>query len=215
MSSRAHYLVKFAQAEVLRREGVTHSTFVELYRSGAPWEIGLPQPEVVHLEESGALQGQILDVGCGKGENAFYLASRGRDVLAVDFVEEVVQEAQKRSEKCGIKVDFIAWDALNFAGLGRQFDTVLDSATFHTFSDDQRVRYTASLKTIMKPGAILHLICISDQEERLGGPRRVSQQELRDTFSAGWEIHSIRETRYLATIFPDGANAWVAKISNR
>ena len=48
--------------------------FEKAYQGQAPWDIGEPQPEVVHLAESGAIGGMVLDVGCGTGENARDLA---------------------------------------------------------------------------------------------------------------------------------------------
>src|SRR5438477_6219122 len=57
-----------------------------LYRLGrAPWEIG-PRHELVDLVEAGRLTpGRTLDLGCGTGTNAVYLAEHGFDVTGVDF----------------------------------------------------------------------------------------------------------------------------------
>ena len=50
----------------------------------APWDIVGPQPAIVWREEAGAIRGSVLDAGCGTGENARYLASRGHEVWGID-----------------------------------------------------------------------------------------------------------------------------------
>lgn len=212
MSIKSMALVRYADAKVLKQHGVSSDTYLEIYKGEAPWEIGRPQPEVENLERSGRFRGRILDVGCGKGENALYLASKGYDVCAIDFVDIVVQEARKEMTRRALTVDFQTIDALQLNNIGRTFNTVLDSATFHTFSDCQRQTYVNCLRKIMLPKAILHLICFSNLEMRQGGALRITQDEIHNIFSDGWKIETIRETRYLAHIFPDGAKSWAAEI---
>ena len=58
--------------------------FEASYQQGdAPWDIGRPQPEVVSLAEAGLITGSVLDIGCGTGENALYLAGRGHAVFGL------------------------------------------------------------------------------------------------------------------------------------
>ena len=47
--------------------------FEEAYTGAPPWETGQPQPEIVRLAEQSDISGDVLDVGCGTGENALYL----------------------------------------------------------------------------------------------------------------------------------------------
>ncbi len=54
-----------------------------------PWEIGRAQPAIVDLVHQGIFQGKVLDIGCGIGDNAIYIASHARNVrlTAVDLVK--------------------------------------------------------------------------------------------------------------------------------
>jgi len=43
----------------------------------APWDTGRPQPAIVRLAGERAFAGEVLDAGCGTGENALHLAALG------------------------------------------------------------------------------------------------------------------------------------------
>ena len=73
-------------------------------------------------------------------------------------------------------------DALALGELGRRFRTVVDSGLFHTFDDEERPRYVASLAAATALGARVFVLCFSEHEPGEGGPRRVTQAELREAF---------------------------------
>jgi hypothetical protein len=71
----------------------------------------------------------------------------------------------------------------------------VDWGLFHVFSDDDRRSYAAGLAHVIEPGGRVFLACFSDEEPGTEGPRRVSRQELSDTFSDGWVVESVRPIR--------------------
>ena len=92
---------------------IERKTFEEMYQGQAPWDIGKPQPVFVELEESGAIRGSVLDVGCGTGEHVLYLAARGHDCWGVDFVPVAVERAKAKAVhgvRLGIPVVEVADD---------------------------------------------------------------------------------------------------------
>ena len=103
-------------------------------------------------------------------------------------------------------------DALDLPALNATFDTILDSALFHVFSDADRPRYVAGLAACLRPGGRLILICFSEHETRDRGPRRVTQAEIRTHFAAGWLVEDIRAIRYEVNMYPDGARTWLASV---
>ncbi|MCB9851565.1 MAG: class I SAM-dependent methyltransferase [Phycisphaerales bacterium] len=196
----------------MRANGVSTSTFRAAYAKTPPWEIGRPQRAIIEAAERGAIVGDVLDAGCGTGENALCLAGRGHVVLGVDVVSVAIDRAVAKNLERRQSAEFRVHDVRDLGSLGRRFDTVVDCGCFHTFSDDDRPRYVASLRDALRPGGRLILMCFSESETREGGPRRVTQEELRAAFADGWTIESIAPARFEANIFEDGARAWLASI---
>lgn len=180
-----------------------------------PWEIDRPQPAAERLLDDDAFHGDVLDVGCGSGENTLLLASRGLHVLGADWSAVAVEMARAKAADRSLEVEFELADALRLNELGRSFDTILDSALFHTFSDEARTQYVPSLGSVTRPGSTLFLLCFSELEPWGGGPRRVTQAEIGDAFADGWVVRSIVPERYEITISPGYALAWLATIERQ
>jgi SAM-dependent methyltransferase len=188
-------------------------TFEQSYRSGRPpWDIDRPQPAVVSLAERGAISGNVIDVGCGTGENALYLASIGLAVTGIDAAPTAIDRAQVKARRRGVDATFLVADALALESLGRTFDAAIDCGCFHTFADPERLPFERSLHAVLRPGARYFLLCFSDQEPGDWGPRRVTQAEIRAVFARGWTVDSIEATRFDAN-FADGAAAWLATLT--
>jgi cyclopropane fatty-acyl-phospholipid synthase-like methyltransferase len=191
--------------------------FQQAYEGKAPWDIGKPQR--VFIEIADLITGSVLDVGCGTGENALFLAERGHRVTGIDFLEKPIAEAKTKAQARGLQATFLVMDALHLDDIVEVFDSVIDCGLFHVFSDEDRQRYVQGLASVVKPGGSLIVLCFSDKEPPGDGPRRVSQQELKDVFIAGWQIESIQEARF--EVRPDledipfsvgGPHAWLSVI---
>ena len=181
----------------------------------AAWDIGRPQPAFVRLADKGLLTRDLLDAGCGTGENSLLAASRGATVTGIDLSPTAIAKARAKATERGISARFEVADALDLARLVFTVDTVIDSGVFHVFNDDDRARYVASLAAALKPGGVCYLMCFSDRQPGTWGPRRVSADELRAAFSDGWVVESITADTF--DINPvDGATrveAWLATIT--
>lgn len=186
----------------------------ESYRRGEPppWDIGRPQPAIATLVEDGGFRGSVLDAGCGTGEHALLLASRGHEVLGLDVAASAIDEARRKALARDLPAAFAVADALQLEGLGRTFDSVLDVGLFHTFGDEERESYVAGLASVTDAGALLHLLCFSDQGTWDDGPRRISRAELRSAFQRGWNIRRIAAAGIQTTLSADAIPAWLASI---
>jgi SAM-dependent methyltransferase len=192
-----------------RRHGT--EDFDASYREGTPpWDIGRPQPAFVRLLDAGEVRGGVLDVGCGTGEHALMAAAAGLAATGIDAAPTAIARAREKAAQRALEARFEVWDALDLPGLGTQFDTVLDCGLFHVFDDDDRARFVAGLGGVVVPGGRYVMLCFSDRQPGDWGPRRVGQDELRQSFADGWLVDSIEESVLEITISPEGAKAWVA-----
>ncbi len=185
--------------------------FDRAYEGSPPWEIDRPQPAVVELEGAGEIRGAVLDVGCGTGCNAIFLADRGHPVVGVDLSENAVRRARARRPHGAANPNFRVANALDPEALGGPYDTALDSGVFHTFLDPHRPVYAERLRGALRPGGrAFVLVFREDEPTDWGGPRRVSREELRATFQDGWAERWIRPTRYALRLSGVEGRAWLA-----
>jgi SAM-dependent methyltransferase len=186
-------------------------TFDKLYRgepafegapapAGIPWDIHQAQPRLMEIEALGGFSGEVLDIGCGLGDNAIYLASRGHSVTGLDGSPAAIEEARRRAADAGVSVTFDVADATNLSGYEGRFDSVIDSGLYHCLDDAGRQAYVASLYRATRPGARLHLFCFAEGNVNgMVAPRdAVPESNIRDTLTAnGWRIDFLGPTTYL------------------
>ena len=91
----------------------TPESFDKLYRgepamegaprpTGVPWDIRQAQPRLMELEALGGISGEVLDIGCGLGDNAIFLASRGHSVTGLDGSPTAIEQARSRAAQAGV-----------------------------------------------------------------------------------------------------------------
>ena len=183
----------------------------------APWDIGRPQRAFV--EAGGQIRGRVIDIGCGTGDLALWLAEHGCTVTGVDFLEKPLEWARQKAAERGLSVNFLQMDAVAVGEIPERFDAVTDCGLFHTFDDAGRKAYVGALRRLLEPGSRVFLLCFADAEPGTHGPRRISERELREAFAACWEVETIEPARFEvvpgipgAEFGADGAQAWFAVI---
>ena len=140
--------------------------FRVFYRLGfTPWD-GHPLASSLRelVEGATALKpGTALDIGCGTGDNALYLAGLGWDVTGVDYVAAAVQKARAKAAKRDVSapgaVRFDQADAtrLTGQGIGANFGLIIDNGCLHGMSADDRDAYVGEVTAVAAPDA--HGLC--------------------------------------------------------
>jgi SAM-dependent methyltransferase len=138
--------------------------------------------------------GHALDVGCGSGRDAVYLASHGWTVTAVDGVRQALNAAQQRAHAAGVDVNWVHGDIcqLEQLGIGDAYDLVLDRGCFHDLTDGQRDRWARGVTAVTDSHAML-LISAFQPRRRGPGPRGVDEAELMRHIGQAWELLSSRQ----------------------
>jgi SAM-dependent methyltransferase len=160
-----------------------------LYRLGiTPWDRDeVPGPVKRLADELSA--GRALDLGCGTGRDAVFLASRGWAVTAVDAVPQAMAAARQRGADANVDVDWVMGDVtrLESLGLSGAYDFILDRGCFHGLNDDERERYARGVTSAAAPQA--ELLLFAFQPRRIGlGPRGITPEQLARHFEDGWRL---------------------------
>lgn len=197
-----------------------------------PWDIGGPQPAFVAAEKDGLIHGSVLDAGCGTGEDLLFLAAQGYRVTGLDLAPTAVAIARRKAAERGLDATFEVGNALELPGYDQQFDTVIDTGLAHSFGPDDLRAYAAALHRATRPGAIVHILEMSEQgvaelQLRLheaveqipaelpeGAPAR-SPDDMRRGFAEGWTVEHIGDATIRA-IAPGAAEpfdtlAWLGR----
>jgi ubiquinone/menaquinone biosynthesis C-methylase UbiE len=96
---------------------------------------------------------KILDLGCGAGQDAKYLAEAGIDVLGLDISKEMIAEAKKRNPA----ISFSVGDFLLFNFLDDKFDAVWCSTVFHHIPSAQNEVFIKKIQRILRSGGLLYI----------------------------------------------------------
>ena len=100
--------------------------------------------------------GKALDVGCGEGADAVWLAARGWQVTAVDISSVALERARTHANAAQVDIDFIEVDLTAAPPLPASFDLV--SAQFFQLPNPPRNEAMIALSEAVSPGG--HLLVV-------------------------------------------------------
>lgn len=166
------------------------------YRFGKPrWDTNVTPPEVTTTIESGNVRlGRALDLGCGTGTNAIYLARAGFQVVGVDFSAKAIAVARDKARCENSALDFHTGDVTRFAALGVRdpFDFILDIGCFHSVEPARRTAYVDGLARLSRPGTLFMLYAFGPRDllwRKVG----VTPEQVKQTFERNFSLERIEE----------------------
>ena len=182
--------------------------FNSVYQDVAPWDIGAPQPAMVSLIERYPPINPILDLGCGSGDLAIYLAQLGYQVVGIDFVESAIAIAKDKLDSLSPEIaqvlSFQVADAFKPSRLRKKFGTVVDSGFYHLFNPDQCDQLVEEVSSILLPNGYYYLHEFAIEFPVPNVPRKITIDEIqtRFTLEKGWRIKEIQTVEFLSRVAP-------------
>jgi len=151
----------------------------------------------------------VLELGCGPGRNAIYLAQKGCSVDAVDLSKEALEWGKERAGDKNVQVNFIQRNIFDLDIEEGQYDFVYDSGCFHHIAPHRRINYLEMVKKALKPEGLYSITCfveggilggtdLSDwdvyRQRSLKGGLGFTEEKLRMIFKE-FEVVEIRKMR--------------------
>ena len=185
-----------------------------------PWNMQTPPAALVRLVESREVKPcKTVDLGCGTGNYAIYLANRGFDVTGIDISPAAITIAEQNAKTKSIKCNFLVADVLgNLQQFDQAFDFALDWALLHHIFPQCRTKYVENLCRILKPGAKCLSVCFSEKDPQFGGSGKYrktplgtilyfsSEDELSDLFNPYFKIKELKTIEISGKFAPHLAN---------
>lgn len=194
----------------------------EHYAKGfTPWDSGEPSRELVRiLDERGIASCRTLELGCGSGTNAIYLARRGFEVTAIDLSTLAIDAARKKVAAAGVKVRLLVGDVFDPPDLGQPFQFLFDRGLYHSVRGINLPAFLQTLDRVTAKGALYLALTgnsndVGDPEQ---GPPRVSALEICTELEPQFKLLQLREFRFDGVVIggrPFSPLAWSVLLEKR
>lgn len=180
--------------------------YKDLQPEKIPWNIESPPQALVDLIKSEKIKPcKTIDLGCGTGHNALYLASLGFQVTGIDISPAAIKIAQEYAEKKGIPCQFLVADVTgDFHEINASFDFAYDWQLLHHIFPDKRKKYCENVRSILNPGGKFLCVGFSEKDAQFEGTGKYrktnlgtilyfsSEEELRTLFTEFFQIEELK-----------------------
>ena len=183
----------------------------EIYRKvpleKIPWNIETPPEVLVRLVRSGKIRPQCraIDLGCGAGNYAVWLAGLGFEVTGVDSSPAAIQIARGKAAEKGVRCTFVTADLLGgLHEVDGSFDFAYDYELLHHLMPEEREVYIRNVHRLTNPHATYLSVCFSEADPQFGGHGKTrkttvgtilyfsSEREIRNLVSPYFDIRSLK-----------------------
>lgn len=189
-------------------ENRMESIYREIPHEEIPWNVETPPELLVQLVESGKVKPcRAIDLGCGVGNYAIYLATKGFDVTGIDISPTAIKTAKKKAREKGVRCNFLVGDVLGDIDkvVYETFQFAYDWELLHHIFPDKRRGYVENVHRIVEPRGKYLSVCFSEQDNSFGGTGKYrktplgtvlyfsSREELKNLFQPYFRITKLKE----------------------
>ena len=176
------------------------SKWDEHYRRGTPpWETGRHSEELQRVIADDQIEPcRVVELGCGSGINAVWLAQKGFDVTAIDISTLAIERAKQRAAEANVSVQFILADVLDLPGQFGPFPFVFDRGCYHAVRRSDVQGFLRTLRQVTTPRSLGLFLTgnARDPHEPGQGPPVVSAEEIQAELGSVFEILRLREFEF-------------------
>ena len=174
--------------------------FEERYKTGVtPWELARPDSNLIDVVKKENIKPcKALEIGCGTGSNAIWLAQNGFDVTGFDFSPLAIEKAKEKSREKGVEILFFVKDFLKHEGKSADVEFIFDRGCFHSFEtkDDRNTFAKNASYNLKEQGCWLSLLGSADDLPRDTGPPMRSALDIVTAVEPYFEILFLVSARF-------------------
>ncbi|MED4018779.1 class I SAM-dependent methyltransferase [Sutcliffiella cohnii] len=169
-----------------------------------------PDENLVEYFRNGLVAKKVLEIGCGPGRNAIYLAKKGCNVNAIDISDNAIKWAKERADEEAVKIDFRGVSLFEFEFEPHSYDFIYDSGMFHHLAPHRRLSYVDIVKKALKKDGHFGIVCFNTEgaldtpdwevyrEGSLKGGIGYTEERLKEIFEEDFIIKDFRRMKRIA-----------------
>lgn len=182
-----------------------------------PWDSGIPSQQMIRIIEEKQIEPcRAIDIGCGTGTNAIYLAKQGFNVTAVDFSIKAISIAKVKSETAGCQIEFIQADLGQWTPEMEPFDFIFDRGCYHTVRRSNVDGFLRMVNCISGPETrYLSLTGNANDTKQVEGPPQLTKEEIESELGSIFEILDLQEFHFEDKDHLQGPLGWSVFMKGR
>ncbi|MDM5207650.1 class I SAM-dependent methyltransferase [Cytobacillus kochii] len=166
-----------------------------------------PDENLVEYFEKGLAPKRVLELGCGPGRNAVYMAKQGCKVDALDIAENAIKWAKERAKEEVVDINFHCLSLFDFDFKPHSYDFIYDCGLFHHLAPHRRLTYLEIIKKALKKDGYFGIVCFNTdgaldtsdwevyKEGSLKGGIGYTERRLKEVFSNDFKIINFRKMK--------------------
>lgn len=169
-----------------------------------------PDENLVEYFAAGLSPNRVLEIGCGPGRNAIYMAEKGCKVDAIDLSENAIKWAMERAKEKKVDIDFKCVSLFDFEFEPNSYDFIYDCGLLHHLPPHRRLTYLEIIKKALKKDGFFGLVCFNTdgslntsdwdvyKERSMNGGIGYTEKRLKEVFTIDFHILKFRKMKKMS-----------------